>query len=121
MTAFSKWLEAKFLEWQSASGERQTVGSFADYLDISRPLVSMWMNARRTPSTENQKVLAEYFGYEVYDVLNVERPDPDFEKIENLWGKLPAKARQQLAEQAAKYVVENEEKENGNAPAKSLA
>ena len=113
MTAFSKWLEARFLEWQSKSGERQTVGSFADYLDVSRPLVSMWMNARRTPSAENQKILARYFGNEVYDVLNVERPDPNLEKIQSLWGKLPAEAQQKIAEQAAKYVVENEKKQTG--------
>jgi transcriptional regulator with XRE-family HTH domain len=104
---FAEWIESKYLEWQNSTGKRQTISKFADYLGVSRPLLSMWLNGARSPSTENVKVLAETLGAEVYDILSIPRPDPDLERLTNLWDHIPLDARKKIAKKAEEYAKEN--------------
>lgn len=54
---------------------------FANYLGISRSVVSMWMNGEREPSLDSLKTiapnLAKLLGPYVYDELGLQRPEPE--------------------------------------------
>jgi len=76
MNNFSSWITRKYVEWQAKEGKRKTIEEFAAYLGTSRPLVNMWMNGNKKPGKENIKILAELFGNEVYDILELPRPNP---------------------------------------------
>lgn len=108
MTSFGKWLENKFLEWEKETGKRRTLSEFADFLGVSRPLVSMWINGSRNPSAVNIETLAQVFGPEIYDILNIPRPDPDLERLKRIWKYLPEETRRSLAEQAERYAAEKQ-------------
>ena len=110
MTAFSKWLEQKFLEWEHSSARRKTLNEFSDYLGISRPVISMWMNGKRSPSAANVEVLADTFGDEIYDVLNLPRPDPLLTAITARWPKIPPEKQRKLAADAARYETQANQK-----------
>jgi len=73
MDNFPSWITRKFVEWQASEGKRKTIEEFAAYLGTSRPLVNMWMNGNKKPGKENINILAEIFGNEIYDVLEIPR------------------------------------------------
>lgn len=102
---FSDYLEQKFIEWQMKEGKRKTIEDFAAYIGVSQPTISMWLANRRIPATENVKLLADIFGFEIYDILGLERPDPDLHYIETHWTKLPESARKKIREEAEAYVT----------------
>lgn len=72
----AKYLESQFLSWQAQLGRRATVGEYADYLELGRTQLSQYMNGHTLPKEEVAARLAKKVGYEIYDVLNYERPDP---------------------------------------------
>lgn len=119
MNEFSNWITRQFVEWQANVGKRKTLEEFAAYIGVSRPLLNMWMNGNKKPGRENIKLLAETFGLEIYDVLDMPRPDPDLERLSQIWDRIPEKARQSLREQGEKYIVEN--KDGHGKPAKKPA
>lgn len=108
MEKFSDWVTRKFVEWQAAQGKRKTIEDFAAYLGTSRPLVNMWMNGNKKPGVENIKLLAELFGNEIYDVLDLPRPNPHLQKINRLWEFLPEEIQIKLAKETEKYETQNE-------------
>jgi len=77
MTTFDKLLTIKFIEWQQKQGERKTVREFAQWLGVAQSTVSMWWNNRSTPQGNFVRLLADKLGPEVYDALDLPRPDPD--------------------------------------------
>ncbi len=105
MRDFKDWINKKFIEWEHASGRRRTLSDFANYLGVSRPIVSMWMNGARTPSRDNVHVLAKIFGAEIYDILGIQRPDPDLEAIKDMWDALTVGQRRAIREQAERYAA----------------
>lgn len=88
MENFSSWITRKFVEWQAHEGKRKSIEEFAAYLGTSRPLVNMWMNGNKKPGVENIKILAELFGNEIYDVLNLPRPNPYLQIVNRAWDNL---------------------------------
>jgi transcriptional regulator with XRE-family HTH domain len=103
--SFPDWINRQFVLWQADQGKRKTIDEFASYIGISRPLLNMWMNGNRKPGTNNIKLLADLFGMEVYDVLDLPRPDPDLHYIQNNWIDLKPEHRKALRETAEKYLV----------------
>lgn len=108
MENFSSWITRKFVEWQASEGKRKTIEEFAAYLGTSRPLVNMWMNGNKKPGKENIKFLAEIFGNEIYDILDLPRPNPYQQKINRLWEFLPEEFQRRIAEEAESYETKNE-------------
>jgi transcriptional regulator with XRE-family HTH domain len=47
MNKLPDYLTKKYLEWQAVIGQRKTLEDFADFLNVSRPLLSYWMNGKR--------------------------------------------------------------------------
>lgn len=109
MAAFPDWITRKFLDWQAQQGKRKTVDDFAAYIGVSRPLLNQWMNGNiPRPGRENINRLAEIFGFEIYDVLELPRPNPLLHKISKIWERIPPDKQQQLAELAEKIEMKND-------------
>lgn len=84
---------------------------FAAYLGVSRPLLNMWMNGQRKPGGENVRLLSYVYGEEVYDVLDLPRPNPYLQAINRAWEKLSPEHQRKLAEDAEEYRLKNERPE----------
>lgn len=109
MMKFPEWITQKYLEWQAQQGKRKTVEEFAAYLGVSRPLINMWMNGDKPrPGTANIKLLAEIFGNEIYDVLDLPRPDAFMTYIQKTSPNLKENQKHKIQEQIAKYITANE-------------
>ena len=102
---FGRWLENRYLDWQKEQGGRKSITEFASWLGFAKSTVSQWMNGRGRPDQASTRVLAVRLGLEIYDVLEVPRPDPDLFRIEAVWDHLPAAERLRLAERAEEYAV----------------
>jgi transcriptional regulator with XRE-family HTH domain len=72
--AVRKWLNQKFLDWQIKTGKRQTLRSFAKFLDVKEQSLSGWMNGSNPPSGENLQKIAFKLGFEIYDLVGKVRP-----------------------------------------------
>ena len=108
--SFADWLEQTFLNWQAKNGQRASLREFAEYLGYSRPLISMWLAGQRLPSDDGIKRLAELFGLEIYDVLEIPRPDPHLQRLEQIWSSLSDKERKALRDEGENYYVSREKK-----------
>lgn len=104
---FSTFLEKKFLEWQIKQGKRTTLREFSEHLGVSRAAISLWLNGDRIPDQNNIQKLAEVFGYDVYDALDLPRPNPYLQKINQIFERLSPEHQQKLADMAEKYEVDN--------------
>lgn len=111
------WLELNFVEWQAETKRRASLQDFADHIGYSRPLISMWMAGQRLPSDEGIAKLGELFGPEIYDILGLNRPDPDLQRLTKIWKHIPENIRQSLLEQGEKYTQEDGDEQKR--PAKS--
>lgn len=93
MNKFSDWITLKFVEWQAKEGKRKTIEEFAAYLGVSRPLLNMWMNGNKKPGQTNIKILAEIFDNDIYDILELPRPNPYQQRINKVWEFIPPQPR----------------------------
>ena len=108
MISFPTWLLQFFLNWQAEQKRRTNLNEFADFLGYSRPTISLWMNGSRSPSEETVKKLAEKVGPEIFDVMDLPRPDPDLQTLIHIWPHLSEEARRILREQGEQFSDENE-------------
>lgn len=104
---FPKFLEGKFLEWQKEQGGRRTVSEFAKWIGVKQSSVSMWWNGSNEPSGESVRLLADKLGLETYDVLGLERPDPDLYYIRKIWDDLTPEKRKAVREQVEQLASKN--------------
>jgi transcriptional regulator with XRE-family HTH domain len=107
MSKFPDWMTKVFLEWQTQQGKRKTLEEFATYIGVSRPLVNMWMNGNQKPGAENIKLLGDLFGDEIYDALEIPRPNPYLQKLNRVWEFLPEEIQKKFFEEAEKYETQN--------------
>jgi transcriptional regulator with XRE-family HTH domain len=105
---FPEFLEKKYLEWQLKEEGRKTIVQFAAYIGVSQPILSMWLNGKKRPGVENIKLLADIFGFEVYDALGIKRPNPYLQRINRVFEFLPEEMQQRIAEEAERYETKNE-------------
>lgn len=108
MISFPEWLEQYFLNWQAKQGKRTNLNEFAAFLGFSRPTISMWMNGSRTPSFETIEQLSLKVGPEIFDVMDLPRPDPDLQTLIHIWPHISEEARRVLREQGEQFADENE-------------
>lgn len=108
MQTLPEYLTQKFLDWQAAEGERKTLEDFADFLDVNRSLLSYWMNGSRIPSEKNVDKIAVKFGNDIYEILDLPRPNPYLQKVNRLWEFIPEEVQRRLAEQAEEYETQNQ-------------
>jgi transcriptional regulator with XRE-family HTH domain len=72
----AKWLSDKFLEWLQKEGEVKTKKDFAEYLRVEQTLVIKWLKGSTLPGNENVIKIGNRLGFEIYDLLGWERPEP---------------------------------------------
>lgn len=107
MSKFSEWMTKQFLEWQTEQGKRKTLEEFAGFVGVSRPLINMWMNGNQKPGADNINILAELFGNDIYDVLDLPRPNPYLQKLNRIWEFIPEEIQRKFSEEAEKYEAQN--------------
>jgi len=104
---FPDWINKMFVNWQAEQGRKKSIQDFANYVGVSRPLMNMWMNGNQTPGKGNIEMLANIFGNEVYDSLNLPRPNPYLQTAVNNWEFMSEEKQEKIsrmiAEEAAKY------------------
>lgn len=103
---FSEFLERAYLSWQNQSGKRKTLDEFADYIGEKRPLVSAWLNGSRKPGLEKTEHLADLFGLDVYDALDLPHPDPKLHYVTRHWEDIPEDVQRKVTEEVSKYTTE---------------
>lgn len=90
-------LNHKYLEWQYKQGSKKTIEEFADTFGVSKALMSLWMNGKRSPGPEHKKAIIARYGIEALEAFG---EDPDLYAITELWELLPPDVKQTLREQA---------------------
>ncbi len=98
----AKFMNTAYLRFLQGTGDsRQTVKGFAKHISecsgekLQDATLRMWMSGERTPSGDWVHVLASspHIGPEIYDVLGLQRPDPELQQVIRSWGKLPEPIR----------------------------
>jgi len=114
LSRFTILLERAFLEYRIRQTRHRlsvSLNSFANYMDFSPPIVNLWLNGSRLPTQGNVEriipKLVELLDLEVYDFLGLPRPDPDLQRLSQVWPRIPKEYRQELANQGEKYAAEN--------------
>jgi hypothetical protein len=110
--SFKRFFFNAYLSFQ-AKTQKRTVTAFAKYLSeknkhevtFSQQLVSGWLNGDFEPGEKYIHALSDVICDDVYDLLEIQRPDPDLQLIKNLWKNLTEEARRKLADQAGRYAV----------------
>lgn len=108
VNTFPEYLLERIQEFERDKGERTSLDKFAEYIGVSRPLVSHWLKGKYSPSLENVRTLAELFGPEIYEVLQLPAPDPDLELLKSIWKHIPEEKRRSLREQGESYAAHNQ-------------
>ncbi len=87
----------------SESGRHRTVSEFAVWLDIPRSLLSRYLNGQRQPSRENVGKIAARLGPEVYDLLGLQRPDPNIQRLLRAYDELDEEGKEDLLQYAEQF------------------
>lgn len=103
---FKDWITQEYIKWRgNAIGHERSISDFAEYIGISQPLMVKWMNGGK-PSTDNQVLIAEKLGVEVYEVLEIpqaERPVP--KNLRELINKIPPENQEELRDLIEAYIL----------------
>lgn len=94
---FAEWLEKKFLDWQYLNG-RASMRKFSKWLEIDHALISQMMNGKLNPGPKTLPKLADKFGYVVYDVVGLPRPDADEEELIRRYRTIPPEKRAEYSQ-----------------------
>jgi transcriptional regulator with XRE-family HTH domain len=74
----SGWLTQRYLDWQKEIGERRSTTEFAAYLEVPASSLSDWLNGKNRPKSErNIRNIAKKLGPEIYDLLDLPRPEEE--------------------------------------------
>lgn len=107
-------IETALIAWrtkQTKARKNVSLNGFADYLGVSRSLVSMWLNDERPVTPEQRekisKPIADLVGPETYNILKVTPPNPFLQQIIERFERIPSEKQQRLAEDSARYETIN--------------
>ena len=113
MGKVSDLLNRKFLEWQSSSGKRQSIRSFAKYLNVKETSLSGWINADILPEGDNLIKLSNKFGYEIYDIMGLDRPDKRLRELQAEYDAIPEDHKDDMLEVIRRWMREQGWKNEG--------
>ncbi len=102
--ALADWLKLKFAERQAAQGQPMTRRAFADYLGLDPTYLHKFMQGKNHPGRANVIKIAARLGPEIYDLLGLERPEPDLEYVLAQWEALSASARRAITDLIAREI-----------------
>ncbi len=121
VSTFSEYLLAKLQEFEKQQGQRITLDKFAEHLGVKRPILSLWLSGKNKPSLDSVRLLSEKFGNEIYEVLELPRPNPLLQRLSEIWEKIPSEKQRQLVEDAELYETQNERSKKAPAKRKTTA
>ena len=92
---FAYWLNDKYIEWMKKDRKRG-VSKFAIWLGFKQATISGYLNGQHVPNPENIEKLAGKLGYEIYDALDLPRPDKRFSELKAKYFATPEELRPDL-------------------------
>ncbi len=109
--AFKDWLFLKFQEYQrkNKGGQKRlpSIGDFAEYVGISRSLMSQLIRGKRPATKKTADLLAPILGDKVYTVSGLPIPDSDLKLVNQQWEILPDQARRKIVEIVHEFAPSN--------------
>jgi len=106
-TPWAVLLEQKFIEWRAKQTARKAgIAQFAEFLGVSRDDLNNYMLRGVRISDENLERMAAKIGYEVYDAVGKDRPDPRFKAIKQTYYALP-EDKKDVAERLLRELAES--------------
>jgi transcriptional regulator with XRE-family HTH domain len=121
LSGFPNLLDQAFLEYRIRQTRQRlsvSLNSFANFLEFSPTIVNMWLNGKKVPSKGNLEriipYLVELLGPEVYDTLDLPKPDLDLQRLTQIWENIPPTNRRILADLAEKFATEGESASNAS-------
>lgn len=106
-------LERALAEWrkrETLNKQKTSLPFFAKYLGYSRPAVSLWLNGDKDISEDALlhmlPKIASLLGLEIYDELEIERPNLLLEYANRHWNNVPLKEQQKIAALISKHTDE---------------
>ena len=115
LSEFPSLLDKAFLEFRIRQTREMlsvSLNSFAGFMEFSPTIISLWLKGKKVPSDANMEriipKLVELIGPDVYDVLDLPKPDLDLKRLTDVWERIPETSRRILADLAEKYAAESE-------------
>jgi len=102
--AFAGFILRQMHQWESAHGKRATLHGFANHLNVSQPLLSIWFKGDTKPSSEKIDFLAGRLGNDVHEVLGLPKPDPDLQGPDQILPRIPGTLRRSIVKQAEQFL-----------------
>ena len=93
---YNTWLMDKFVKWERERKQRQSYSAFARYLGVKQSSLSQWLAGNYPPSKENVEKIAAKLGPEIYDIMGMQRPDPELEHLREQFEAVDPKDRQEV-------------------------
>lgn len=103
-------LEKALAEWrkqETLKREKTSISRFADYLGYSQQAVGFWLNRDRNISEDTLisilPKLVNLLGEEIYEELEIPKPDKLYEYVKENWEETPNEERKKIAKIIEKY------------------
>lgn len=103
---FGRWLEQKYIHWVAETGRRRTIAEFAEWLGVSRPLLSSYMSGSRKPKYSNADLIAARLGPEAYALLGYREPGNLLSSLQAHWTQLNDRERAVIEQIVARLEAE---------------
>ncbi len=97
MKSFQEWLESKYSEWEKSQSGNQSYYTFARFLDVGHSSLALWISGSAIPEGDDLSKIAGKLGLEVFDALNLPRPDSPGAKLTAGFPHLPSAMQTRLS------------------------
>jgi len=97
MATCKEWLNQKFIDWEKAQGRSQSYYAFARHLGVGQNDLALWMSGSAIPAGNDVLALADKLGAEIYDTLEIPRPNTQNQRLMAALLGLPAGLRERLS------------------------
>lgn len=111
MPQFHQWFQEKYYQWVQSQPGEENFRAFCDLLGYPPSQVSHWLEGKTTPQEAQLLSIASVVGIEVYDVLGLQKPDPEILGIFNSFPHLAGDFRGKLAEAISEAEAELERRQ----------
>ena len=97
MKSFQEWLEQKYTDWEKNQSGMQSYYTFARFLDVGHSSLTLWISGAATPAGDDLAKIASKLGQEVFDILNLPRPNSPAAKLLSGFSTLPSAFQNRLS------------------------
>jgi hypothetical protein len=97
MSKFPGWFNKAYKRWSRSQPEEEDFLAFCDLLGYSADKVLEWFHGESVPEGPEVLSIAGILGINVYEVLDLQKPDPELIKIFHSFSHLTGDYRSNLA------------------------